>query len=150
MGLEKARIIVMKSDGGIEEIPVQFNPDKYSITTDATMSDKKGVSGGVMNRPLANCSETLKVSLIFDTFEEKVSVRKYTNKLAKLVNSYRKPNESESTPNCKFVWGRFIFKGYVNNITQNFTMFLTDGKPVRANVDITIKSDVAIEPEKED
>ena len=41
-------------------------------------------------------------------------------------------------PVILFVWGRFSFQGVVTSLTQKYTMFLSDGTPVRAECAVTI------------
>jgi hypothetical protein len=37
------------------------------------------------------------------------------------------------------VWGKFVFKGVVESLTQKFTMFLSDGTPVRCEATLKMK-----------
>lgn len=143
----KAKIVFIKENKE-EVMSVQFNPETYSITTSGKVSSNIDISGKEKTQSVPQSHETLKMKLIFDTYGEKTSVRKYITKFVDLVNSYN----TEGTPNvcnCKFVWGNFIFSGYLNNISHNYTMFLPNGTPVRANVDISIESDTILTSEKE-
>ena len=67
-----------------------------------------------------------------------MDVRTFTEPLMKLttVNS-----DTHAPSLVDFVWGSISFKGYINSISQRFTMFAFNGKPVRAVVDISLISD---------
>jgi hypothetical protein len=39
-----------------------------------------------------------------------------------------------------FVWGRFAFKGVIESLSQKYTMFLSDGTPVRAECALKIRN----------
>ena len=43
-------------------------------------------------------------------------------------------------PTILFIWGRFIFKGVVESLSQKYTMFLSDGTPVRAECALKIRN----------
>ncbi len=136
MALEKAKIIVLDTN---ESIPVMFNPTEYSLEASNSYSWKK-ISGGSL--PIAQFSSgearTLTMSdVIFDTFEEGTDVRVYTKKIADLMEV---ESDLHSPPICRFVWGSLDFKGVITSITQKFTMFSSNGNPVRAKMNITFKS----------
>lgn len=62
----------------------------------------------------------------------RTSVTKYT---AEVVNLLRIDRELHRPPICRLVWGRFeIFEGVLTSLTQNFTLFQSDGTPVRATL----------------
>lgn len=102
-------------------------------------------------------AEVMSFSLLFDTYSAgdasnqpltalsaaapdllKQDVRVYTAPLMKLttVNS-----DTHAPSLVEFVWGSISFKGFIMSISQRFTMFAFDGKPVRAVVDIQLISD---------
>ena len=80
--------------------------------------------------------ETLTLELFFDTYETGKDVRKATNKIAALGEIDRELHEP---PVCRLSWGTQseIFMGVVTSIDQRFTMFLSDGTPVRATLNLT-------------
>jgi hypothetical protein len=43
-------------------------------------------------------------------------------------------------PTILFIWGRFTFKGVVESLSQKYTMFLSDGTPVRAECALKIRN----------
>lgn len=143
MGIKKA---VLSIEGG-ETMQVMFNPASYDLTFSAAYSEKQIVGlDGPIGQYVAGNSETLEMTLYFDTYqpptmqnpsEGGTDVTKVTGKLAALVQikgSLHRP------PKVTFKWGGIQFSGVVTNVRQSYTMFLADGMPVRAKVDLTFKS----------
>jgi len=64
-----------------------------------------------------------------------VSVLQFTKPIVNLTH-YSK--ELHRPPVCKLSWGqRFLFKGVLSHVTQQFSLFLDDGTPVRATMGCT-------------
>ena len=130
--VEKAKIKVL--DTG-EEIDVMFNPSEYTVSTVGKFDNKK---------PIPFFSEVtlddFLIKLIFDTYGEKTDVRKLTNKIGKLVMPTVEGKKTKKAPLCLFIWGKFTYKGIIYKISQKFTLFLSDGTPVRAELNITFKA----------
>lgn len=143
---------------GNNGIPCVFNPTDFTIQRSVNYAQHK-IPG--RDRPVLQFvsgeAETMSFSLLFDTYSvgeasndlalvlsaiavdlAKEDVRLYTEPLMKLttVNS-----DTHAPSLVEFVWGSISFKGYINSISQRFTLFAFDGKPVRAVVDITLISD---------
>ena len=151
MGLVKAKLII--EDAG--ELEVMFNPESYNLSFSASYSEKKVLGlDGPITQYIAGDSQTLDMTLHFDTYqpptlknpkESGTDVTKITRKLAALVfikGSLHRP------PLVTFQWGGLNFKGVVTNVKQTCTMFLADGMPVRARVDLTFKSMLDAEKSK--
>src|SRR5438874_2552795 len=146
--LERARIHVLKGDGKKAEdvdayIEVCFNPKEYSLDKTVEWDSEKAFSDAPQPEFKAPKPMTLSVVLQFDTYEERVSVRdKWVRRIEKLtmmtgkVKNEQKPTKIEKQklrpPVILFIWGRFTFKGVVESLAQKYTMFLSDGTPVRA------------------
>jgi nucleoid-associated protein YgaU len=131
-----------------------FNPNTYSITKSVSWS-AAGVNGqangGTDRRKNApplqfgggEC-RSLSLELFFDTTEEtdsaKKDVRHLTNQIVKLTRIVR-DLDPQRPPVCVVSWGKetppgsdFPFTGVVTQLTQSFNLFLSDGRPVRANL----------------
>jgi nucleoid-associated protein YgaU len=90
------------------------------------------------------------MDLFFDTFEdskkalsegEKISVTTKTDKiydLLKIVPSTHAP------PICTIEWGGFSFTGVLDHVSGKFTLFLADGKPVRATLSVSFKEYIEV------
>lgn len=83
---------------------------------------------------------------MFDTYmppgeknaEESGSVvRLQTEKIAKLMELDPKKHRP---PKVTFRYGSLIFSGVITELNQTFTMFLANGMPVRAKLEVTFRS----------
>ncbi|HEX8845934.1 MAG TPA: LysM peptidoglycan-binding domain-containing protein [Pyrinomonadaceae bacterium] len=147
MALAKLKI-TPRSDG-YDVIEVLFNPTSYSISKPVNYTSQPRRN---LNAPLLSFggggSRTLTLKLFFDVTERPVvrtriisDVRTLTNKLVELTLIER---DKERPPVCDISWGGaapansdFPFCGVVNNLAQEFTLFSSDGTPLRANVTIS-------------
>ena len=140
-----------------EEFVVHFNPSEYSLDYSANYAEQSAVgSHDPIAQFISGKSHTLSMTLYFDTYTDyakrgepgqkknednddtkKEDVRIYTDKLISLV---RIKGDLHTPPLCGFYWGSLQFDGYVESLKQTFTMFLGDGMPVRAKIDITFRS----------
>lgn len=71
-------------------------------------------------------------------------VRNETNQIVNLTRITRGESGSEEPPRvCEVSWGQaptnsdFPFKGVITSLTQKFTLFAPDGRPLRANLNVT-------------
>jgi nucleoid-associated protein YgaU len=65
-----------------------------------------------------------------------MDVRTYTDQVLSLLEI---DPELHAPPICQFVWDKIILKATVEKITSKFTMFLSDGTPVRAVLNVSFK-----------
>jgi nucleoid-associated protein YgaU len=129
-------------------VECMFNPTSYKFDRASSWSDESSKS---IARPLpsftGNSGTKLTVSgLLFDTYakprtgNDPEDVRDYTNKVYKLMEIEPKTVPSGDgqgrPPYVNFTCGMFSFKSVITSVTQTFTLFWTDGRPVRAKVDI--------------
>jgi len=126
------------------ELPIMcmFNPYEYTVSKSNTFERDPKNNADVMHITFKESgSQTLSLSLVFDTFEKKEDVSLITNKLWKLMEVKtrrdRKDTEKVEPPYVMFKWGVFQFVAVITDMTQKFTLFLPNGTPVRAKVDIT-------------
>ena len=153
---EKAAIVNLTTNNPDDTVHCQFNPNEYTLTKQNkwTSKPKKGMNVGESDFG-GGQPATLKLKLFFDTTESSDDVRLQTNKLwqmmmvnAQTTNSKSKKGEP---PQCRFQWGTgSYFTAVIKQITQKFTMFLGDGTPVRATLDVTFqqyKDETIFEPQ---
>jgi nucleoid-associated protein YgaU len=83
------------------------------------------------------------MQLFFDTYDPVQSnvkqgsdVRKYTDQIVKLLAV---DSDNHAPPICRFSWAHFAFVGVLEKADQTFTLFMPDGTPVRATIDVTFK-----------
>ncbi len=129
------------SDGG-PSVSCMFNPYEYSVSKSNSYSEKpKNSANTPQGEFFKSGAQTLKLILLFDTYEADSDVSLETNKLWKFMTSKQqkggKANDKIAPPQVAFEWGVFKFVSYITAMTQKFTLFKKDGTPVRASVDIT-------------
>ena len=148
----KAKLIV---EGKKKAIEVEFNPAEYNLSSGIQYSEKSipGLDGPI-GQYIAGNSTTLNVTLIFNTYnpptlnnptESGKDVMGYTKQIVDLTLIDGKLHR---VPKVTFSWGSIQFTGIVTDVKENYTMFLADGKPVRAKVDVTFKSVYDIKNDK--
>jgi hypothetical protein len=139
--MQKAKIIVVKgwkkASNKEKEIEVRFNPTEYTL-------DKSNEFANInipgLESPLLQFTrgglQTLTTDLFFDSYETGEDVRKkYVDRVAKLMEI---DEDLHAPPVCEFVWGDGIkFTCVVSKVTKKFTMFNSDGAPVRATLSVT-------------
>lgn len=119
-----------------------FNPTEYTIET-KNQYQRTAMPGlpTPITQFISGETQTISLSLFFDTYEKKEDVRKYTGQVVKLmeINS-----ELHHPPVCEFTWGKAlsstknVFNGVIDSCSQKYTMFLDDGTPVRATLTLSI------------
>lgn len=154
--LERARIYVLPGNGdgkGVNDadsaIDVCFNPKEYSLDKSVGWDAEKAFSDAPNPEFKQPSPMSLGVTLQFDTYEERVSVRDKWVRRIEALTMMKKQLTSKATaqekkdnrpPTILFVWGRFVFKGVVESLSQKYTMFLSDGTPVRAECTLKIRN----------
>jgi hypothetical protein len=139
MALAKAMITVKDE----EDIHVLFNPTQYSLDQANTLAEMgvPGLSAPILQYVRGN-GRSLSMELFFDTYEQRTDVREHTDRVYALLD-IRGP--LHRPPVCTFTWGTFNFDCVLERVGGRFTLFLSDGKPVRATLSVTFKEFVAVE-----
>lgn len=143
MALRDYKKLTITAEGG-KTITALFNPSKVALVKSVNWEAQKAKERDVPELQFKNGEpRTLNLELIFDTYDtpeaKKKSVRReYTDPLLKLAlvdGSKHRP------PVCELSWGRFgvFFTGVLQNLDQQFTLFMEDGTPVRATCRCTFK-----------
>jgi nucleoid-associated protein YgaU len=149
---ELARATVTPLDGRNEgsEIPVLFNPTEYSVEYSANFQETAppGLSNPIIQFVNGN-AQVLNMDLLFDTYTDGGSenVVDLTGPLTDLLSI---DAQLHAPPRVKFRWGKFHFVAVVEKISQRFTMFRSDGIPVRATLSVTFKQYKTIAKQLED
>jgi hypothetical protein len=144
-GLQPAVIFESDKDGnpkGGLSISFMFNPNEYSVTQSNTYKENTtGNAKPQMELSKAGHQQLTINKIMFDTYAEGKDVSLETDKLWQLM----KPIPGEENPEgdkptgryVTFSWGTFYFVSVLTKVTQKFILFLPNGTPVRALVDIT-------------
>lgn len=132
--IEKAKIVALDGPNA-GTIEVMFNPNEYTVSHEATYNgDDNKKQFKKYARP------EFRVSLFYDTYEDRKDVRKETKRVIDLMYPSVPGKETKRPPICLFLWGYFTYRGIITKIDQKFTMFLGSGIPVRSTIDITFES----------
>lgn len=134
----RAKVCIMSGPDSPAEVEVLFNPTEYSLDIQNNYRDSKA---GGLEQPVTQfvngLSRSLSMELYFDTYTDgggsDVGVK--TREFAKLLGV-----ATHEPPRVEFRWGEFAFYGVVEKMAQRFTMFRSDGVPVRAKINVTFKS----------
>ena len=122
-------------------IPLMFKPEKLSFSKGAGWGAPMGERGGALHDvpPVSyngGGPEKLSLDLFFDTTANGIDVRLYTKPIQMLV--YRVPLLSQP-PLVMFSWGTLLSKmSYVSDVSIDYTLFLPNGIPVRAEVKLSL------------
>lgn len=142
--LAKAKIINL--DKGGHEISCMFNPKEYSFSKQNSWSQGKTKGSNVPHLEFGGGQPaTLSMTLFFDTYGEGSDVRsKYTDDIWELMlideSLKDKKNKKGRPPKVRFQWGSaWSFDAVITNIKQQFSLFLANGTPVRASLDVTFQ-----------
>lgn len=128
--------------GGGTAISCMFNPFEYSVSKSNSFQEKpKNDADTPQGEFFKSGAQTLKLVLLFDTYESGADVSQVTNKMWKFMltkdQGQSAQNEKVAPPQVAFEWGVFKFVSYITSMTHKFTLFKNDGTPVRASVDVT-------------
>ena len=122
-----------------EKTEVIFNPAEYSLEKGNQFASAPlpGLSNPVFSF-VSGEADTLTMELFFDTYTNNggSNVRDETDKIARLLEI---DPELHAPPPVCFSWGKLIFNAVIERLSQRFTMFLENGVPVRATLNITFK-----------
>ncbi|MEM5775234.1 MAG: hypothetical protein AAGU05_09560 [Anaerolineaceae bacterium] len=130
-----------KKDGGVC-IDCMFNPFEYTVTKANQYEEKSRNRSDVPEVEFKKAGpQSLKLDLVFDTYEKDEDVSLRTNELWKLMEAKTRQESGRNSkvppPEVAFEWGVFKFVSVITNMTQRFTLFKQDGTPVRARVEVT-------------
>lgn len=135
----KAKLI---AQGGGSNIEFMFNPTELSFKREMNLNSCGGArtDSGIPKVSFGSTkSEKLDLKgLIFDTYETGENV------IDKHIQSFQQAVEfldnKERPPMYIFAWGKQEYlRCFVQSLSYTLTMFLPDGTPVRAKVDISLQ-----------
>lgn len=131
----KKAIIQILSPLRCDDVPVLFYPSDYTIEKS---NEFASINIPGLESPLLQFTRgglaTLSMDLFFDSYEEGRDVREYTDKITNLLNI---APDIHAPPVLKFIWGNLNFTCVLSRVSKKFTMFKSDGTPVRATLNVT-------------
>jgi hypothetical protein len=134
----EAYLEIVEPEMGDPRVPFRFNPAEYRLAKENTYAEIP--IPGLDTPPLQYVrggAEVLSFDLLLDTSDDLSDVReKYVEKLRGLVS----PNEQLHAPAIvDFVWAEQVFRGVVQSLQVTYTLFHSDGKPLRARCALQLK-----------
>jgi nucleoid-associated protein YgaU len=142
-GLASAEIKPIDPPG--DGVKVLFNPTEYSFSKQLRW-DRESVKGKNVAKLDFGGGEpaSLTVQLFFDTYEERKDVRDHTEPIWSMTRIHPKTinpkNKRGRPPHVQFVWGNmWSFKAVIQSVSVRYTLFLPNGTPVRAVMDVTLQ-----------
>jgi nucleoid-associated protein YgaU len=143
MSLEKALIINTVKN---EKIPVMFNPEEYTVNRDINYAQTAvpGLSAPIIQFVHGN-AETLEMELFLDTYESHKESNRTLNQagadvralVRSVTNLMTIEPSTHAPPVLLFTWASLSFTCVLTRANQRYIMFLPDGTPVRARVQVT-------------
>jgi Contractile injection system tube protein/LysM domain len=130
-----------------ENIECMFNPAELTIAKANSWAagEAKGVNAPEL-RFQTGQSGTMTMSLTLDTTDKGTDVTDYTNRLLALMRvdptlpASDPQSNSGRPPWVEFHWGKLIsFRAVVERLQMKFTYFASNGTPLRAKADMTLK-----------
>lgn len=130
-----------------DKVEFLFNPSELTISKSNSWQapQAKGKNAPEL-RFQGGQSATLTMSVTFDTTREGADVTTYTSKLLHLMATdpslpgSDKGRNSGRPPWVQFHWGKLqSFKAILEKVQVRFTYFASDGTPLRAKADLSLK-----------
>jgi hypothetical protein len=147
------KAFLTRKDNPAAIVPFLFNPSEFTVerTNQFTEVNIPGLPSSTFQF-VKGGARTLSMDLFLDTYEEKIDVRLFTDRItgwdagsmfSKLPGIAKGLMDIDSDlhapPVCLFIWGTFIFPCIIERVSKRFTMFLPEGIPVRATLSVTLK-----------
>ncbi len=143
--LVKAYLARKDNPNPSDEVSFLFNPKEFSVEKSNQYAEVSvpGLSAPIYQFVRGN-ARTVTMDLFFDSYEKGEDVRKYTDRITGWEAGEKKglmdiDSELHAPPVCIFKWGKFSFQCIIERVTKRFTMFLPEGIPVRATLNVTLK-----------
>ena len=132
MALAKLQITIEHTG---QKLSVMFNPEEYTLNKDNNFASQSipGLSGPLLQFVAGNM-RTLDMELFFDTTDKRNDVRDETNKIVKLLAI---DSELHAPPVLIVSWASLQLRCVLARVSQKFTMFADDGRPIRARLTVT-------------
>jgi len=143
----------IRKDNPLWIVPCLFNPEEFSVEKSNQFAEISipGLSSPIYQFVRGN-ARSVSLELFFDTYELKLDVRLFTDRItgwdagsmfSQLPDAVKGLMDIDSDlhapPVCLFIWGAFIFQCIIERVSKRFTMFLPEGFPVRATLNVTLK-----------
>lgn len=141
MSLVKARLHPL--EGG-DDIEFMYNPTQLAFSRSISLEQAKGARTEKGHNKVSFKHPnpySLKISnIVIDTYESGKNALTYINQFKKAVEFSQGEGENKRPPVYLFVWGKEEhLRCFVKTLSYKLTLFLPDGTPVRAIVDLDLE-----------
>jgi nucleoid-associated protein YgaU len=150
--MEPAKAFLLAIDPPKTQVDFQYNPTKYTATkaVDWKFQGQKGGDVAPVEF-VQGQGRTVTMELFLDGLEKKQDVSKEVEKLHTLTlvdEGNKKDAGKPRPPRVEFHWaeGPKPFPAVIKNLDVTYTMFLANGKPARATVNLTLQEIATIVP----
>jgi nucleoid-associated protein YgaU len=137
--IARATITFLKGRKAGEAVSVMFNPAEYNLGLASNFSST-ALPG--LNNPVLQFvhgeAQTLSMDLLFDTYTDG-GAADVSKRTAEFARALLIDGDLHAPPPVRFDWGSFTFQAVADKLTQRFTMFLSDGTPVRATLNVSFR-----------
>ena len=142
-----------RKDDPFAVVPCMFNPKELSVEKSNHFAEVNipGLSSPIFQFVRGN-ARSVSIDLFFDTYEQGIDVRLFTDRITgwdagSMFSNLPKEakglmdidSDLHAPPICLFIWGAFIFQCIIEKVSKRFTMFLPEGIPVRATLNVNLK-----------
>jgi hypothetical protein len=142
VALEKATIEVLDGSKAGSKITVLFNPSEYTIERANTYKANSipGLSGPLLHF-INGEADVLSMELFLDDFTDppKPGGKTVKQRIDEIANLLEIDGELHAPPHVRFVWGQLTFKAIFEKLSRKITLFLPDGTPARATLNVSFK-----------
>lgn len=140
MGPKIGFIKILDGNKKDKQIEILYFPPEYSLERSNTFSEIAipGLESPYLQFVKGNAG-SITIEVFYDTYEKGTDVREITSQLTDLLNI---DPTIHAPPPLQFIWGldsKEPFNCVLERVTKKFTMFNSDGVPVRARLNITLK-----------
>jgi nucleoid-associated protein YgaU len=147
-GLVKAALRVVAGETSRDRVTFLFNPTEYTVTKGATWNRPQSHGAKSATKPQfgGTTPQTLAMEIFFDDWEARKGT--IAADVATLLE-WTKPTPASiqkkkpEPPILTFDWGSnpaiADFNGYLKNVSAKYTLFDTDGTPLRVNATISME-----------
>jgi nucleoid-associated protein YgaU len=129
-----------------ERVSVLFNPEEYTVNREVNFAQTSvpGLSAPIIQFVNGN-AETLDMELFLDTNEMHRSGSRVLNQrgddvralVSQITHLMQIAPQSHAPPVLLFTWASLSFTCVLSKASQRYVMFLADGRPVRARLQVT-------------
>ena len=143
MKLQKAMLKAIDNDA--EDIEFMFNPNEIAFSRSMSLEQAEGArTDSGQNKTSFKHPNPYGLTInniLFDTYETRKSVLPYVSKFTKAVEFTQEgEGDKKRPPIYLFIWGANKYlRCFVKNFSFKLSLFLPDGTPVRASIDLSLE-----------